>query len=72
MDRKREQDGERGEDRTHDLSRRDFLEGTGAALVVAGTTPSLAAADSRRASADDDRGHCLQEAPPRPHDSPSH
>ncbi len=28
-----------------DLSRRDFLEGTGAALVAVGATPGLAAAD---------------------------
>jgi len=49
MDRKRAKDGTRGDNPTHDpgrdLSRRDFIEGTGAALVVAGTTPALAAAD---------------------------
>ena len=34
-------------DATTDLSRRDFLEGTGAALVVAGATPSFALAEGR-------------------------
>jgi aerobic-type carbon monoxide dehydrogenase small subunit (CoxS/CutS family) len=45
MDRKREQDGASGESPTSDLSRRDFLEGTGAALIVAGAAPGLAAAE---------------------------
>jgi aerobic-type carbon monoxide dehydrogenase small subunit (CoxS/CutS family) len=41
------------DDATTDLTRRDFLEGTGAALVVAGTTPSFASADAGTATADD-------------------
>jgi xanthine dehydrogenase YagT iron-sulfur-binding subunit len=46
MDRKRKQDGS-GEGATSELSRRNFLEGTGAALIVAGATPGFAAATER-------------------------
>jgi len=52
MDRKDKQAETTGSDAassdapsTTDLSRRDFLEGTGAALVVAGATPTFASAD---------------------------
>jgi len=49
MDRKREEDGASGDNPTPELSRRDFLEGTGAALIVAGATPSFAAAEEHAA-----------------------
>jgi aerobic-type carbon monoxide dehydrogenase small subunit (CoxS/CutS family) len=51
MDRKRAKDDASDENPTHDLSRRDFLEGTGAALLVAGATPSVASAESGTAEA---------------------
>jgi len=60
MDRKREQDGGSRESPPPDLSRRDFLEGTGAALIVAGTTPSLASA--RDGATEDAAAEAVQQA----------
>jgi len=64
MDRKRERDGASGDEPTPDLSRRDFLEGTGAALIVAGATPSLAAASED--SAGGAAARAAQQAPAVP------
>jgi xanthine dehydrogenase YagT iron-sulfur-binding subunit len=50
MDGKDKQATARSDDSTTDLTRRDFIEGTGAALVVAGTTPAFASAESTTAS----------------------
>lgn len=46
MDRKEPEERKTEDHPTRDLSRRDFLEGTGAALVAAGATPGLASADT--------------------------
>ena len=51
MDRKGKKGTESSNDAATELSRRDFLEGTGAALVVAGTTPAFASAEGRAATA---------------------
>ena len=48
---------------TPDLSRRDFLEGTGAALVAAGATPALGAAEERSSATE---GPDAQQVPPVP------
>ena len=62
MDRKREQDATSGDDPTPEqLSRRHFLEGTGAALVVAGATPAFAAAEG-----EDGASAAAQQAPAVP------
>jgi len=63
MDRKRAQDGTGDGSPDRGLSRRDFLEGTGAALVIAGTTPGIASgADART----EDRAAPAQEVLPVP------
>lgn len=63
MDRKRAEEDSDRDTPTRDLSRRDFLEGTGAALVAAGATP-------RFVSAGPDAGEVApapaQEVPPVP------
>jgi len=63
MDRKREKDGGSCKNPPPDLSRRDFLEGTGAALIVAGATPSLAARDG---VTEDAAAEAVQQAPAVP------
>jgi len=50
MDQQDEKGSASGSDAKADLTRRDFLEGTGAALVVAGTTPAFASAEGRTAA----------------------
>ncbi len=66
MDRKREKEGASGENPTRDLSRRDFLEGTGAALVAAGATPSLVTAERPPRGDADAAAATLQELAPVP------
>jgi aerobic-type carbon monoxide dehydrogenase small subunit (CoxS/CutS family) len=63
MDREREQHGAGGDVPTRDLSRRDFLEGTGAALVAAGATPALASADAPASPDGSGTAAPLQEPP---------
>jgi xanthine dehydrogenase YagT iron-sulfur-binding subunit len=62
MDRKDKKGTASVSDAATELSRRDFLEGTGAALVVAGTTPAIASAEGRAATATTP----AQQAPPVP------
>ena len=66
MARKREQDGTGGENPKRDLSRRDFLEGTGAALVAAGATPALDSAEPPKTGADAAATPAAQQLPAVP------
>lgn len=63
MDRKREREGTTGDDPSRDLSRRDFLEGSGAALIAAGATHSFASAEN---GVRGDETVALQQAPAVP------